>query len=388
MRQTPSPTDTAARPRTGPAYLVLALAFFDNLSILPVLPDYAARLGTSPALIGLIVAAYSMTNLPGNVLFGHLADRYGRKPPLLIGLLGTALVLVGYTHVRSPLELLLLRALHGFTASPLTPAAVAAIADQSPGGETRARAAGRIGAVIGLVATLAPPSGGIIAERLGPEGLFWILFGLLIACILVVGIRFAETLEPITPGGPVPAPWTLLRDPRLLSVYTGALGLTFAMGVVTVYMPLLVLRAGYGVQTSGMAFGFFSLLAVLFMLLLRDRGGQTTVQWRRLHLGFLGLALGLLLLEEERAVLFGAMGLFGSGFGLLFPALTVLLQAYCPPGSRAAALGLFFALYSLGIILGQTSAGLFLEANLPPHRAASVLALLVSLLVGLLRRRG
>ncbi|MFN3336353.1 MAG: MFS transporter, partial [Thermomicrobium sp.] len=94
--------------RTG-LWLVRALvfaAFFDLFVQYPVAAPYAVALGASSALVGLVVAAYSIANLLANVGAGFVLDRWGRTWPLLIGLIATAAVVAGYTLVRSPIQLL------------------------------------------------------------------------------------------------------------------------------------------------------------------------------------------------------------------------------------------------------------------------------------------
>ncbi|MCS7082967.1 MAG: MFS transporter [Bacteroidetes bacterium] len=358
---------TATLHALWPAYLVLVMAFFDNLAVVPLLAPYGRTLGADPALTGLIVAAYSITNLLGNIVAGYALDRWGRRRPLLLSLWGTALVLSSYAMVRSAGELLILRAVHGFTISALTPAAVAAIGDRSPEGR-RSLEAGRIGATIGLTAVAAPPLGGLIGQSWGIQALFWSLAALMALSGLVAFLRFPETLDPRERTSASVSPWSLLRQPGLRWTYVGALGLTLAMGALTVYLPLTVEELGYRARTSGLLFGLFALLALAVMLGLRARRDALAQQWWRLRGGLLGLAAGLILVGAETSLagLLSGMGLFGVGFGFAFPAMTVLVQSYAPSRGRGTAVALFFALYSLGVILGQTSSGLLLSHGLRP----------------------
>ena len=63
------------------ARLVVFAAFFDLFVQFPTIAPYAESLGASAALVGVIVAAYSFTNLFGNLGAGYVLDRWGRERP-------------------------------------------------------------------------------------------------------------------------------------------------------------------------------------------------------------------------------------------------------------------------------------------------------------------
>ncbi len=64
------------------ARFVIFVAFFDLFIQFPIVAPYAGSLGAAPALVGIIVAAYSATNLIGNLIAGLILDRWGRKGPV------------------------------------------------------------------------------------------------------------------------------------------------------------------------------------------------------------------------------------------------------------------------------------------------------------------
>ncbi len=71
--------------------VVTFLGFLDTTLLIPVMALYAAGLGASVGITGLIIGLYSITNTPANILFGRLIDRVGYKVPLVAGLIGDAL---------------------------------------------------------------------------------------------------------------------------------------------------------------------------------------------------------------------------------------------------------------------------------------------------------
>ena len=59
--------------------------------VLPLLPLYADRFGASGTVVGVLVLSYSAAQLLFAPLWGRLSDRYGRRPGLIVGLLGSTL---------------------------------------------------------------------------------------------------------------------------------------------------------------------------------------------------------------------------------------------------------------------------------------------------------
>ena len=88
----------------------------------------------------------------------------------------------------------------------------------------------------------------------------------------------------------------------------------------------------------------------------RGRIGPLGVGLLLVGLGLLTLALGL-----ARSLLALGMVAFGLGFGLLFPSASALVVEATEPVERGSAFGLFYALYSVGVILGAILSGYLAE---------------------------
>ena len=81
--------------------LVIVLVDLMGLSIIiPLLPLYAARFGSSPLMIGILQATYPMMQFLGAPILGRLSDRFGRKPILIISQIGTlaGFILLGFAN--------------------------------------------------------------------------------------------------------------------------------------------------------------------------------------------------------------------------------------------------------------------------------------------------
>ena len=141
------------------ARLVVLAAFFDLFVQFPTIAPHARNLGASVALVGVVVAAYSVTNLFGNLGAGLVLDRWGRRRPMIFGLAITAVAVLSYAFVNSPEQLIAVRAVHGLGAAALTPGAFAILGDRAASGQ-RGRAMGLAGALIAIPAMIGPPAAG------------------------------------------------------------------------------------------------------------------------------------------------------------------------------------------------------------------------------------
>jgi multidrug resistance protein len=129
--------------------------------ILPVLPLYAERFGARPATIGILLASFSVAQLLFAPVWGAVSDRIGRKPVLVLSLLGTALGSL-LTGLAGSLPLLFLgRIVDGMSGASVS-VAQASVADIAPPAE-RARLFGLLGAAFGVGFVAGPALGALTA---------------------------------------------------------------------------------------------------------------------------------------------------------------------------------------------------------------------------------
>ena len=152
-----------AKPRFAFATL-FAIVFIDLVGfgiVIPLVPFYVERLGAQPELITLIISLHALSQAIAMPMWGALSDRRGRRPVLLISMLGhgAAYVLMGFAD--SLWWLAVARILSGATAANLS-TAYAYIADITTP-EERAGAMGRISAAFGLGFAVGPAIGGLLA---------------------------------------------------------------------------------------------------------------------------------------------------------------------------------------------------------------------------------
>ena len=372
---------------------VALVAFMDLFMQLPVVATYARSLGAAAAMIGVTVGMYSATNLLGNLGAGVMLDRMDRKRLVVIGMILTAASLYAYSFVDTPVQLLVLRAFHGLFAGVLAPGAFAMLGDRSR--SQRVRSMGMSGSLIAVSAVIGPLLAGIIRESVGFEAVFvtsatLMLVAALAFLVLVPGTDHASS-EPSHDRQQVSS---LARNGVLLRVFWAVLVMTFGIGVLINYLPIVVEEMGGSARTSGIAFATFSLVATALMAspLHRVMDARSRAITIVCGLGFLGVSsLMLAALGAAAAALFPAMVIFGLGFGMLFPSLSASVVDQAGSSQRGTAFGIFYAIYSLGVFVGAVVSGgvsgAFSDMGAPFYLAAAVPLIAIPVAFGIRARQ-
>lgn len=378
------------------ARLVIFVTFLDLFIQFPIVAPYARRLGASSEMIGLIVGVYSATNLIGNLGTGVFLDRWGRKLPVVVGLVATIASLVGYAVVSTPEHLLIVRAVHGLATSVLTPGAFALIGD-SAAVNRRARVMGVSGAIIAIAATIGPPFGGIASDRLGFGAPFLIGAALMAIITIAFATMARETVAKpaeLEPPGDRTAGWlSLWTRPRLVTAYVGATALTIGLGTLVTHLPLALRAAGESASRTGVAFTVYAIVAMVMMAGPANRISDARGRHGPLAVGLVIIGLGMIVmaLVPGLGAAFVGMGIFGFGFGLLFPPATALVVEATDRRERGAAFGIFYAVYSLGVVVGSLLSGILPgmmgETTPAPFVAGAAVAIAAAPIVLLLGRR-
>jgi DHA1 family tetracycline resistance protein-like MFS transporter len=169
--------------------------------IIPLLPLYAARFGSSPLVIGVLQATYPMMQFLGAPILGRLSDRFGRKPILIISQFGTlaGFILLGFAN--SLWLLFLSRVIDGISGANIS-TAQAAITD-STNEKTRTQGLGLVGAAFGVGFVLGPIIAFIVLASTGQnyQAVAFTAAFFSFTSILLTTFWFRETLtEGIDPA--------------------------------------------------------------------------------------------------------------------------------------------------------------------------------------------
>ncbi len=233
-------------------FILGALSAFAPMSIdmyLPSLPAIAREFGATTASVQLTLSAFFLGLAIGQVLYGPLADRFGRKPPLYFGLTLYVLASVGCalaTSIESLVALRFVQAFGGCAGVVIARAAVRDLFDQ----QGSARMLSMMMLVMGAAPMLAPLAGGWLAATVGWRAIFWTLSGFGIACAVFTLTGLPET----RPGYTVrPGVGAALRGYGRLLADRRFLGYTLAGGFA---------QAGMFAYISGSPFVFIEVYGV------------------------------------------------------------------------------------------------------------------------------
>ncbi len=350
--------------------LLMALVAFGVDAMLPALSAIAGEYGVTETHAQLVVGVYLTGFAPGQLVFGPLSDRFGRRRVLLCALgVFTALSLL-IPLVRSYSLLVILRFFQAFFGSSLRSVGTALVRDRYRG-EAMARILSFVQMVFLVVPILAPSVGTLLL------GLGWRAVFLFLGCLAAVllgwaAIRLPETLPPHRrrPLGFAPlrgALRLLLQTPESL-VATLLLACSYAMLHAYLLNAPQLYKTHLGLSNAQFALAFggtaaFQSLAMLCTGLAVHRLGLRAFLWWSLVCLFVSATLFPLhvLLLRNPVLIWLHTSLVFFGIGLVFPnAMSLALE---PMGSVAgfasSAVGFSSTLLAsfLGNALGQWSGG-------------------------------
>ena len=362
-------TVTTAEPRTHPGasrgllILLGALTGLTPLAVdmyLPALPSLTRDLHSTSSAAQLTLAALLVGLASGQLLAGPLSDRLGRRPPVLVGLLGFVLASVGCAFAPNVGVLIGLRFLQGFAGSSAVVVARAVVRDLFTG-VAAARAFASLMLVMGAAPILAPVIGAQVLRLTSWRGVFVVLAVAGALLLATTWRALPETLEPErrTAGGlahTIRVFGGLLRDPGFL-VPTLAGGAGFAAMFAYIAGSPYVLQELHGLSPQAYS-GVFAMNAATLILLsqVSSRVVHRTGPGRLLLMGAVTSATGATLLVIAAAaqlalpfVLVGLVLVVGS-VGLMSPNATALALAAHGRTAGAASALLGVLQYVLGAI--------------------------------------
>ena len=270
---------------------------------LPALPAIAASFDTSAARAQLTIGVYLLGYAAGQLFYGPLSDRFGRRPILLIGM--TFYALSGFLCAFAPTidTMIALRLLQGFGGAVGVVVTRAAARDHF-GGRDLAQMMSSITAVQAFGPLLAPVIGGVLATHFHWQVIFLVQGSFAAAMLFATWAGFGKSLKQrdlraIHPARLLANYWTFFSNPRCIGFALVSACVFGGLFIVLSASPFVLIDV-YGL--SSQAYGFFFGTSVLgYMLgsfgnrrLLRQ--GVATEQLLRAGLVLLILAAGAMLL--------------------------------------------------------------------------------------------
>jgi MFS transporter, DHA1 family, multidrug resistance protein len=204
---------------------------------LPAFPEIAHDLGTTPAEISLSVSGYFIGLALGQLFYGPLLDRFGRKKPLYAGLSLFVMASLGCLLSRSPSLFIAFRLLQALGGCVAQVGAVTMVRDFFPVEES-AKILSLLFLVLSVSPLFAPTIGGFVATTVGWPWIFVILAGFALIAIALVAVFLPEGRQPdrdisLRPGAILKGFLTVLAHPHF---YTYAIGGAFSFAGLFVYV--------------------------------------------------------------------------------------------------------------------------------------------------------
>ena len=345
----------------GTIWVAVALDLVGFGIVLPILPLYAERFDASPATVGLLVASFSLAQFVFAPIWGRVSDRVGRKPVLVVSLVGTAVGSL-LTGLAGSLPLLFAaRVLDGISGASVS-VAQAAVTDLAPP-EERPRLLGLLGAAFGL-GFVAGPAIGALAALGGAHVPFLVAAALAGVNAVVAAVRLPETRRPTTTDGAMEESGRSRAASGLRSYLLIAFVSLCAFSAFEATFALFgERRLGLRLASTGVVF------TIIGLLIAAVNGGLVAPTVRRLgeartlRLGLLLNAAGLAILPFVGSwlVLAPALVLLTAGQGLVTPTLSATVAGRVDADRRGAALGAQQSAGGLARVMGPIAGGLAFE---------------------------
>lgn len=358
------PRETRAVVALTSLYMLRMLGLF---MVLPVLSLFATEFsGSTPALVGLALGIYGLTQAVLQIPFGLWSDRIGRRPVIVVGLLMFALGSVVAALADNIYLLIFGRALQG--AGAISGTLMAYVADVTSE-KNRTKAMAIIGASIGLSFGVSLILGPMLSAYGGLSAIFWVTA--LLSCLGLIVINFAVPRVPraaYTTREVRAVPELLgsaFIDKNLLRLNAGIFTLHFVLMTTFLVLPVL-LRDVEGLPRhhhwqAYLPLMFFSFLAMFPLMLLAERKQKAKI----VFVGAIALlCVTLTMLSRwhlQRIPMLALYFLFFAAFNLLEAMLPSLVSKMAPAGVRGTAMSVYSTSQFLGAFCGGAVGGIILQ---------------------------
>jgi DHA1 family multidrug resistance protein-like MFS transporter len=362
---------TSNRKNVAILSLTLGVVMLGFGMVMPIMPFYVESMGASASELGLLVAISPFIQLVASPLWGSVSDRRGRKPVLVVGLLGYGISMLLFGLSTALWMLFVARGVGALLSAATMPTTMAYISD-STSEQERGGGMGALGAAMGLGMVLGPALGGL----LGSESLstpFFLTAAVCLLTLLLVLLFLPESLPAEARRGPAtqlkPAAqvrdlWHALFGPLgvlLVMAFLVSFGLTNFQGIFGYYA---LKKFGYGTEEVGWILTVVGIVAALAQGTLT---GPLTKRWGeaaviKATLLASAITFGLLLTAHSLATVLLTTALFTLPNSLLRPAVISLTSKHAE-ARQGTAMGLNNSFNSLGRVVGPVWAGFAFDLN-------------------------
>jgi MFS family permease len=330
-----------------------------------VLPVFATDLGAGPELLGVIVAASTITGVFFKLPAGTLSDMLGRKRMMVLGALFFAFPPFLYPRVNDPWSLLALRFVHGFATAIFSPVAAAYVAGLREQG--RGARLGWFASANDIGATGGPMIGGFLLYftasypvtylTVGGLGMLTLAIVLLLPDIEPARVRetktFGQRLAEFRQGVA-----EVLSVPPILIASSIEAVMYFGYAAFLGFLPIYAKQAGLNDAEIALVLG----AQLVAAMLVKPLAGSLSDRFSRKPVIIVGLlfcvaALPLIFRSESFTAFALMSALLGIGVGTVTPVTNALIADLASATRLGAAMGVFGTVFDFGEAMGPIVAG-------------------------------
>jgi len=350
--------------------------------VIPIMPFYVKSFGASGGALGALMAVYGVLQFIFAPLWGSLSDRIGRKPVLIIGVLGNAIAQLLFGFSTELWMLFAARSLAGMLSVATLPTAMAYIGD-STSSEKRSSGMGLVGAAMGIGMVLGPGIGGLLAKQ-SLSVPFFLAAGLSMLALIMIFLFLPEPPRaPQIQPKAVPVP----QLKAMLQALTGPLGVLFVMSFLlsfglTNFESIFGLygadRYGYTPGQVGLVLTVIGLIAAFMQGVLTGPATRRFGEVFIIRISLLGSGLGFLFMTLARTFpeVILSIAFFIISNAMLNPTVASLISRRTESG-QGFTMGLNNSFLSLGRIIGPLWAGNIydVQMNMPYFTGSAIMFL-------------
>ncbi|MCP5097442.1 MAG: MFS transporter [Chloroflexi bacterium] len=337
-----------------------------------IMPVFARRLGefgNGVEALGLMTMSFALAQLIASPFMGSFADKYGRRPLILLSLAAFFATNIGYLLAQSTAAFIAVRTMGGLLTAGLFPAAMGVVSDIVPE-KNRAQWVGIVMGGYGVGFIFGPVLGGVLYDSWGFVAPFATSAVMAALALIAASILVPETLtrrmrhrimlrqRRETAVSDAPATSYLDTLPRPLTLLGTLLFVDFIGSFAFAYVePQMVFylyeELGWSTAQFGMVVGAYGLAMVFGQTVL----GRTSDRYGRKPVILIGILLNsLLYIGMAIVVSFQMMMLFavaaGLGSALIAPALSALYLDITAVQFRSRVVGIKESALALGGVVG------------------------------------
>nr|WP_067055528.1 MFS transporter [Mucilaginibacter sp. L294] len=370
-------------------WVLVLIAIINSMGfgiIIPLLYPYGKKFGVTEHTIGLLTAAFSIAQFFATPVLGSLSDKWGRKPLLLISLIGTVASFIMFGLANSIFMLFAARILDGLTGGNIS-VAQAMISDISSPKE-RAKNFGILGSAFGFGFVIGPALGGLLSQ-FGLKVPFFFAAGIAVIGVLLTLFFLKETNQ--TKTGKTKQShkfsflslYTVLKKPVIgTAIFTGFL-LTMAQFTMLIgFQTFSVDELKLNPTQIGLFYGGFGISGIFMQMLVPAVKKVISSQALILLISTL-FCLGMMIVAgfATGVILFAvSIGIYGLFNGLRNPMLNAIIADHNEGNGKGEVMGVNQSYASIGQTLGPVTAGLITAISIHSIFFLSSLYILIALL--------